>query len=154
MGCQGISGQGISLSAVSKKILWQLSISHRTYANAIWEESGRFGCCERNRENRGRRGTGTSANRCRRGTGTSANRCRRGTGTSANRCRRGTGTSANRCRRGTGTSANRCRRGTGTSANRCVSPISHIPHTDITDGQGISLQRSAVIKIVIRVIRG
>ena len=34
------------------------------YANAIWEESVRFGCCERNREKRGRRGTGTSANRC------------------------------------------------------------------------------------------
>ena len=39
-------------------------IYFRTYANAIWEDSVRFGCCERNRGKRGSRGTGPSANRC------------------------------------------------------------------------------------------
>ena len=40
------------------------SYSFRTYANAIWEESVRFGFCKQNREKRGSRGTGPSANRC------------------------------------------------------------------------------------------
>ena len=39
-------------------------IYFRTDANAISEESVRFGFCKQNREKLGSRGTGTSANRC------------------------------------------------------------------------------------------
>ena len=62
---QGTKAEAILRNIVAKNVHCVSPIVLlRTYANAIWEESGRFGCCKRNREKKGRRGTGTSANRC------------------------------------------------------------------------------------------